>query len=171
MNTFWLKIAGIAVVVLVAIIVINVVSNSEPEPRPPQKTFRDQIEEDDRRLRADPQFKQPPQTTTPVQPGNQTRTVEPPKTGEPPKPKFRELSEIENIDAEQLFNNAIQFRKIGRLPGPRYRVMVDACRQIIQRYPGSEWAWKAKRMLGDIPEHYRSRYHITKEEIDLGNFK
>jgi len=171
MNTFWLKIAGIAVVVLVAIIVINVVSNSEPEPRPPQKTFRDQIEEDDRRLRADPQFKQPPQTTTPVQPGNQTRTVEPPKTDEPTKPKFRELSEIENIDAEQLFNNAIQFRKIGRLPGPRYRVMVDACRQIIQRYPGSEWAWKAKRMLGDIPEHYRSRYHITKEEIDLGNFK
>ncbi|HIJ51832.1 MAG TPA: hypothetical protein HPP66_01615 [Planctomycetes bacterium] len=171
MNTFWLKIAGIVIVVLVAIIVINVVSNSEPEPRPPQKTFRDQIEEDDRRLRADPQFKQPPQTTTPVQPGNQTRTVGPPKTGEPTKPKFRQLSEIENIDAEQLFNNAIQFRKIGRLPGPRYRVMVDACRQIIQRYPGSEWAWKAKRMLGDIPEHYRSRYHITKEEIDLGDFK
>ena len=175
MNTFWLKIAGIAIVVLGVVILINVFSN--PEPKPKEKTFWDQVEEDDRRLRADPQFIEPPKTTTPVQPTNQTRTVEPPRTVEPtrtvepPKPKFRELSEIENIDAEQLFNNAIQFRKIGRLPGPRYRVMVDACRQIIQRYPGSEWAWKAKRMLGDIPEHYRERYHITKEEIDLGNFK
>lgn len=165
MNTLWLKIAGIVVAVLGVIILINVFSNSKPEPRPPEKTFRDQIEEDDRRLRADPQYIGPPKTTTPVQPINQTQTVE------TPKPKFRELSEIENIDAEQLFNNAIQFRKIGRLPGPRYRVMVDACRQIIQKYPGSEWAWKAKRMLGDIPESYRSRYKITEEEIDLGDFK
>ncbi len=173
MNTFWLKIAGIAVAVLGVIILINVFSSSkpEPQPKPKEKTFRDQIEEDDRRLRADPQYIGPPKTTTPVQPTNQTQTVEPTRTVEPPKPKFRELSEIENIDAEQIFNNAIQFRKIGRLPGPRYKVMVDACRLIIQKYPGSEWAWKAKRMLGDIPESYRSRYKITEEEIDLGNFK
>ena len=171
MNTFWLKIAGIAIAVLGVIVLISVFSNSEKEPRPPEKTFRDQIEEDDRRLRADPQYIGPPKPPKPVQPTGPNTIVVPTKKVEPPKPKFRELTEIENIDAEQLFENAIQFRKIGRLPGPRYKVMVDACRQIIQKYPGSEWAWKAKRMLGDIPESYRSRYKITEEEIDLGEFK
>ena len=167
MNTFWLKIAGIVVAVLAAIIVINAVSSRpEPEPEPPEKTFWDQVEEDDKRLRADPQYIGPPKPPITVQPASPNTT-----TAEPPKPTFRKLTEIENIDAEQLFNNAIQFRKIGRLPGPRYKAMVDACRQIIQRYPGSEWAWKAKRLLADIPESYRSRYHITDEEIDLGEFR
>ena len=171
MNTFWLKIVALAGVVLGVIILINVFSSSKTEPEPKPKTFWDQVEEDDKKLRAEPQFKEPPKTTTSVQPGNQTQTLEPTTPVEPAKPQFRELSEIENIDAEQLFNNAIQFRKIGRLPGPRYKVMVDACRLIIQKYPGSEWAWKARRMLADIPEHYRSRYKITEEEIDLGNLK
>ena len=137
----------------------------------PEKTIYDQWEQDDKKLLAEPQFKEPPKTTTSVQPSNKNQILEQPKPVELAKPQFRELSETENIDAEQLFNNAIQFRKIGRLPGPRYKVMVDACRLIIQKYPGSEWAWKARRMLADIPEHYRSRYKITEEEIDLGNFK
>ena len=34
MNTFWLKIAGVAVAVLGVIILINVFSSSEPEPQP-----------------------------------------------------------------------------------------------------------------------------------------
>lgn len=172
MNTFWLKIAGIAVAVLVAIILINALSSRpEPQPKAPEKTFWDQVAEDDKRLRAEPQLKQPSKTITSVQPTDTNQAAEQTKPVEPLKPQFRELSEIEDIDAEQIFNNAIQFRKIGRLPGPRYRVMVDACRLIIQKYPGSEWAWKAKRMLADIPEDYRKRYHITEEEMDLGDFK
>jgi hypothetical protein len=173
MNTFWLKVAGIAVAVLCVIILINVISSSEsePQPEPREKTFWGQVEEDDKRLRAEPQYKQPTKTITSVQRTDTNQAAEQTGPVEPPKPQFRELSEIENIDAEQLFNHALQFRKIGRLPGPRYKVMVDTCRQIIQKYPGSEWAWKAKRMLADIPEHYRDRYHITEEEIDLGDFK
>ena len=163
MNTFWLKVAVVAVVVVGVVILINVFSN--PEPKPKEKTFWDQVEEDDKRLRADPQPKEPPEPTESQQSGNDGQTAE------PTKPQFRELSEIERIDAERLFNNAIQFRKIGRLPGPRYRVMVDACRQIIEKYPDSEYAFKAKRMLADIPERFRPRYNITKEEIDLGDWK
>ena len=165
MNTFWLKIAGLGVVVVGLIILVNALLPSETEPEPEPKTFWDQVEEDDKRLRADPQFKEPPKPGPSVQPGNETNTVE------PPKPQFRELSEIESIDAEKLFETAVQFRKIGRLPGPRYKTMVDCCRQIIQKYPGSEYAFKARRMLADIPEHYRERYKITDEEIDLGNLK
>ncbi len=66
---------------------------------------------------------------------------------------------------------ALAERKMARLPGMTYKRMVDYCRQIIQKWPGSEYAFKAKRMLADIPERYHQMYHITKEEIDLGNLK
>jgi len=171
MNTFWLKIAALAVVVVGLIVLVNALLSSESRPKKEPKTIYDQWEQDDERLRADPQLKKSSKTDVSVQPNNQDPIVEQPKSVEPPKPQFRELSEIERIDAEKLFNNAIQFRKIGRLPGPRYKTRVDWCRQRIQKYPGSEYAFKAKRMIADIPEHYRERYKITDEEIDLGDLK
>ena len=85
-------------------------------------------------------------------------------------PKFKELDEVETIEAERLFDYAIQQRKIGRLPGPAYKPMVDACRQIIREFPGSEFDYKARRMLTDIPEKYRETYKITEEEISLTQF-
>jgi uncharacterized protein (UPF0128 family) len=44
--------------------------------------------------------------------------------------------------------------------------MVQYCRQILEKYPGSEYAYKAKRILADIPENERTRYHITDDEIN-----
>ena len=60
MNTFWLKIAGIAVVALGLIIIISIFSGSEKEPQTKSepKTFRDVIREDDKRLRAEPEATQ-----------------------------------------------------------------------------------------------------------------
>ncbi|MBA7694693.1 hypothetical protein ES703_103306 [subsurface metagenome] len=165
MNTFWLKIAGLTVLVVGVIILITVfTSGTDSEPKKPQKTVYDQWEEDDKRLRAEPQYQEPPATTPPVQ---QTRPVA------PPKPEFKKLSEIEEIQAQRLFEAAMTERKMGRLPGIRlgYKKMVDHCREIIRRWPDSEYAFNAKRMLADIPERYRKMYNITKEEIDLGNLK
>ncbi len=165
MNTFWLKIAGLAVLVMGVIILITVfTSGTDSEPKEPQKTVYDQWEEDDKRLRAEPQYKEPPATAPLVQ---QTTPVA------PPKPEFKKLSEIEDIQALRLFNLAIQERKMGRLPGIRlgYKKMVDHCREIIRRWPDSKYAFEAKRMLADIPERYHKMYNITKEEIDLGNLK
>ena len=56
---------------------------------------------------------------------------------------------------------------MGRLPGVSYGAMVQYCREIIERYPGSEYAYKAKRMLADIPAEQRERFHITDDEINL----
>jgi len=163
MNTFWLKIAGAAVVVVGVIILVKaLLPKSEPEP---QKTVYDVWEKDDKRLRAEPQPKEPPPTTSVVQPRNNTQAVE------PPKPQFKELSEEEKVEAERLLEMALTERKMARLPGMTPKRMVDYCRQIIQKWPGSEYAFKAKRMLADIPERYREMYHITKEEINLGNLK
>ena len=56
MNTFWLKIAGVAVLVVGVIILVTVfTSGTDSEPKEPQKTFYDQWEEDDKKLRTEPQ--------------------------------------------------------------------------------------------------------------------
>ena len=151
MNTFWLKTAGLVVVVGGLIILVNVLSTPESEPKPEPKTFYDVIEEDDKRLRAEPKFEDINQAPQPV-------------------PEFKELTEIESVEAERLFEFAVQQRKIGRLPTTGFKPMVDACREIIRRFPGSEFDYKARRMLADIPQRYRERYKITEEEIDLTRF-
>jgi len=165
MNTFWLKIAGVAVLVVGVIILITVfTSGTDSEPQEPQKTVYDQWEEDDKRLRAEPQYQEPLATIPSVQ---QTTPVA------PLKPEFKKLNEIEEIQAQKLFEAAMTARKMGRLPGIRlgYKNMVDHCREIIRRWPESKYAFDAKRLLADIPERYHKMYNITKEEIDLGNLK
>ncbi len=165
MNTFWLKIAGLAVLVVGVIFLISVFSpETDSEPKEPQKTIYDQWKEDDERLRAEPQYKEQPATTPSVQ---QTTPVA------PPKPEFKKLNEIEEFQAQKLFEAAITARKMGRLPGIRlgYKNMVNHCREIIRKWPDSEYAFNAKRLLADIPQRYHNMYNITKEEIDLGNFK
>ncbi len=163
MNTFWLKIAGVAVLVVGVIFLISVFSpGTDSEPKEPQKTIYDQWEEDENKLSAEPQYKEPPATTPSVQ---QTIPVA------PPKPEFKKLSEIEDIQAQQLWEWVKSQRKMGRLPIMGYGQMVKTCRDIIQRWPESEYAFYAKRALADLPERYHKMYNITKEEIDLGNFK
>ena len=169
MDKFWLKIVGFAVVVLGLIILVKVFSTSETEPQTKPKTVYDVWEQDDKRLRAEPEFKEPPQTGQSKSPKSRQVVVQKPEL----KPEFEELSFEDEFQAGKLLNLAIQERKMGRLPGIRlgYKKMVDHCREIIQRWPDSEYAFKAKRMLRDIPQRYRKMYNITDQEIDLGNLK
>ncbi|MHC4752204.1 MAG: hypothetical protein ACYTFW_20320, partial [Planctomycetota bacterium] len=175
MNTFWLKIAGAVVgIVLVVVGISFLKSLTDSKPKEPQQTIYDTFDADEKRLRAEPEFNEPPKTNTSAQPPKTSTTTQPPSQTveqtepiEPPKPRFKKLSEIEEIQAQKLFNVAIQERKMGRLPGIRlgYKKMVDHCREIIQRWPDSIYAFQAKRMLADIPERYHKMYNITKEEI------
>ena len=175
MDKFWLKMVVLAVVVVAVVVIVKTLPPSEPKPEP--KTFGDVIREDDKRLRADAEFdevaEEPNEEVVEVE--EAVEVVEVPKVVveevEVVKPQFRELSEIEEIEAEQLFEFALNQRKIGRVPVTGFKPMVDACRKIISKFPDSVYAFKAKRMLGDIPKRYRRRYKITDEEIDLGNLK
>jgi hypothetical protein len=156
MNTFWLKAGAVAVVVVGLIIVVTAfLRKSEPKTKP--KTYYDVIAEDDKRLRANPE---PAVEESPA--AENTRTSESVKPE--PKPQFKELSLEDKVQAEKLFELALFHRKQGRLPGMSYKKMVDYCREIIQRWPDSEYAFKARRMLRDIPERYRKLYNITDEE-------
>ncbi len=167
MNTFWLKIAAFALVVMIAIVLIGVFSPSEKsqpateptdKPETKQKTFYDQVAEDKRKFSAKPQLleEQTPQPST-----------------EPITLYFRPLSEIDKIEAERLLNVAVPGRSIGRLPmasGAGAKLMVDCCRQIISKWPDSWYAYNAKRMLIDMPERFRQRYNITQQELDISEF-
>ena len=161
MSSFWLKVAAVVVVVTVIVILVRnfLPSKTQTQPRAEPKSFYEVIEEDDRRLRAEPQ---PPSQER----GPQEQTGLP---QQPASPHFKELSEVEKIEAERLFEMALAQRKMGRLPGVGYKQMVDYCRQIIEKFPDSEYEFKTKRILADIPERYRRQYNITDEEIKIGN--
>ncbi len=179
MNTFWLKIVGITVLVVGVIVLINVIKGgkTQTESKPPSKTFYDQVEEDKKRFLAEPQ-----QVQEPVQ-GQKSvandkiavESVQPPaKQARPPEPTqlyFKPLAEIDTIEAERLLNVAVPGRSIGRLPMTGFKLMVDSCRQIIRRWPDSWYAYRAKQMLADMPPRYRQRYKITQDEMDVSRFE
>ena len=184
MNTFWLKIMGLAVLAVAVIILIGFFTSgteSEPqEPKKPQKTFYDQAEEDKEKFLTKPEALDSQSQTTAkeqTQPTeNQTAVQTTPPAIRQPKPAqpvtlyFKELGEIEKIEAERLFNVAVPGRSIGRLPMTGFKLMVDNCRTIIQRWPDSFYAYNAKRMLADLPERYQKRYQVTEQEKDVSMF-
>ena len=177
MDTFWLKIVLFALLVVGVIVFIGFLTSGTDEP---EKTFYDQVEEDRQEFLAQPQpLKEQEKTQVP----EQSQVVESKEAAEPvvpvqkqvvkPKPTvlyFKPLSEIEQIEAEKLLNVAVPGRSIGRLPMTGFNLMVPNCRQIIQRWPDSQYAYQARRLLADLPVRYQTRYNVTKEEIDLSMY-
>ena len=177
MDTFWLKIVGFALLVVGVIVLIGILTSGTDEP---EKTFYDQVEEDRQEFLAQPQPLEE-RETTPVPEQSQVveskEAVEPAvpvqKQVEQPKPTvlyFKPLSEIDQVEAERLLNVAVPGRSIGRLPMTGFNLMVPNCRQIIQRWPDSQYAYQSKRLLADLPPRYQTRYNVTKEEMDVSMF-
>ncbi len=168
MNTVWLKIAATVVLLVVIFVIISKVANQMSKPAEPERTVGDTFRDDEKRLRAEPNLVEPKVVeSNAVEPNaSAQQAAEQQKPAAEPR-QFRKLTEDEEAGASQLFELAITQRKMGRLPGITYGAMVQYCREIIERYPGSEYAYKAKRMLGDIPPDKREFFHITKDELDL----
>lgn len=174
MNTLWVKVAiGGAVVLGLVILVISFLP-SDPQPESGPSSVYEQWEKDDAKLRAEPEpvVEEPPEPAPANEPTTTSTPIKPVTPTEPTTtPQFVELSIEQKVQAEKLFEMALFHSKQGRLPVMTYKKMVDYCREIIQRWPESEYAFKAKRMLRHMPERHRTRYHITEEEIDLGGLK
>ena len=186
MNTLWLKTAVVLVVLTAGFVVFSSLSSDEEKsPRPGNKTFSEVVEEDDRRLRAEPESVRVAEAAEQTS-EEQTDMAEPESSpeessdntgnrmqkeleiAESQKPRFRELPLEQRLQAEKLFEMVMFHRKSGRLPtGMGYKKMVDYCREIIEKYPGTEYAFKARRALRDIPERYRRIYNLTDEELGL----
>jgi hypothetical protein len=165
MSTFWLKIAGVVVVILGVIVLVNVFSSSEPERANKPKTFYESAARDRDKFLTEPKPANEAKNNDSI--GTAKQTPRPPETV---TLYFSELSEIDKIEAERLLNVAVPGRSIGRLPMTGFRLMVDNCRRIIERWPDSWYAYRAKQMLADMPPRFHPRYHITEEELDLSRF-
>jgi hypothetical protein len=198
MNTIWLKIAGVAVVAVVVIVVLGRFGGDKPEsePRAAQteakpaekpKTFYDMAERDKQLGEApQPAEPQPPDgpQPAPVQPPAPPPTPPPPTTAQlaaqgvflpsaitqPMTLFFKPLSEEDEIAAQQIMPYATAGRSIGRLPVMQYGLMVKACRQILERWPDSWYAFRAKQMLEEISERYAQNYNITPQEMDISRY-
>ncbi len=186
MSTFWLKIAGAAVVAFLIVIAIGMFTsngaNESERPEEPQKTFYDVAQEDRDRYLAEPEpvIEKPDseiQTTETAQeiPEQQSAPSQIQPAPAPQKPTeaiiyVKPLGEIEQIEAERIYNVAVPNRSIGRLPTTSYKPMTDNCRQIITRWPDSYYAYQCKRLLAEMPERYQTRFNVTEEELDTSSF-
>jgi hypothetical protein len=179
MNTFWLKIAGVAVgVVAIIIVASNFLSEEVDKALEPETGFSDQVEKDRRFLEKPEEVEVPTEQQPPAE---VVKPVDDPPRLPPNRPVvqeqkipdvlyFKPLGEIEKIEAERLINAAVPGRSVGRLQVGYKQLMVDPCREIIRRWPDSFYAFQAKRMLADLPERFQDRYRVTEQERDLSRF-
>ena len=171
MDTFWLKVAAIAAVLIVGIgAVVRWTSKSIEEAQNPKQTFSDMVQKDKEELLAEPSAKDL------TKPTEKPVVDKPDESGEPVAPAkpvtfyFTEISEIEQIQAERLLALVPSGRSIGRLPMTGFNLMVETCRQMMGKWPDSIYDYKARRALAEMPERYRARYRITEDDIDLTRF-
>ncbi len=179
MNTFWLKIAALAIAVVAGIIVIGSFTGGDSEPKEPQATFYDKAEEDQQRFLAEPQPLEEHEIESaaeqqPAADNSQAAVPVPPtpRPMEPPKPKIvycTVLSEMNQIEAQRFLNVAAPGYSLGSLQ-VGYNLMMQNCRQILRKWPDSTYAYRAKVMIIDMPERYRQRYKVTEDELDLSTF-
>lgn len=150
----------ISLVVLAAAIIFVVKyfkSNQAAAPKEPDKGISEVMAEDDKRLRPTEEELGGPVETT--DPGISERTRD-------QDSKYRVLAAEERVAAERTFEMALAQRKIARMPGMTYKLMVDYCRDMIQKYPGTIFEEKARQMLSEIPVDKRALYNITEQEIN-----
>lgn len=177
MGTFWLKLAAIAIVLIVGIGAVVVwTSEGIEEAQNPEKTFSDMVQKDKQELLAEPSAEdlaepaEEPETTEADKPEEPSEPAAQPKPAEPVTLYFTELSEIDKIEADRLLAMVPSGRSMGRLPMTGYNLMVETCRQMMNKWPGSIYDYKARRALAQMPQRYRARYDITEDDIDLTRF-
>jgi hypothetical protein len=183
MNTFWLKLAGGIVVALVLLIVgASFFSSKDTSPEPADdtsseslvekvtetKSFAKQVEEDKEKFAVQP----PPQPKQAPEPSSQTSEPRKPTAPAPVEPKViyvKPLDEIDSIQAEKLLSAAVPGRSMARLR-VGYNLTVQNCRQILNDYPDTWFAYQAKRVLADLPERLRPNYKLTDDLLDTSMF-
>ena len=161
MSAFWLKMAGFAVVIAAIVIAVSFLSSPEAEEEIPV------VFEQEARQVETPEAEE-------VEVVRQEATEQPERRKRPTRPSrprvVREQIEIVegeevNPQAEKLYQMAVIESKIARKPMMTYKKMVDYCRQLIQDYPDTKYAKRARQLLRQMPERERRKYNVTNEEM------
>lgn len=194
MSSIWMKIAGLAVAVVVVIVVLGRLGGEKPAPEPAakDKTFYDMAERD-KQFNEEPKAVQEPQTEATQQPAAETQAqpaqqattpmqqtaaqvpgvVLPSSIAQATTLYFKPLSEEDDIAAQQLLPYATAGRSIGRLPVVQYGLMMKAVEQIEQRWPDSWYCFRAKQLMEEITQYsdsYAQTYKITPQRLDISKF-
>ncbi|MBN1816147.1 MAG: hypothetical protein JW828_02230 [Sedimentisphaerales bacterium] len=108
---------------------------------------------------------------TPTAPPKPNPIIPPRRTGIPqtqltdPDENFIEDPSL--FDAGKKLEFARTFVSIGRKRMMTSKQGVDACREILQRWPNTKYAEEARQLLRLVPENERKKYNITNEELGL----
>lgn len=166
---FWVKFALAAVAgVVVLMIVLTFLPPQDGPSAGDQRqaedtaTVYDRWQEDSERLRAPVDQPQQPE------PDQQPQDAVEPEDSQPSEPQpqqYRQLSPEQQMQAERLLDHAIQSRQQARLPGFTWNRTVDACMQIIEQFPDTEYEMQARRILAEIPQRYRRLLNVTDEQL------
>jgi len=167
MDSFWVKMGVFAVIIAgVVYLVTKSPTSTIKDKKETTKSFSEVVMEDQERLRAEPVLKEGTGADETAAKESAEEAVAKAPRPTPAKREFKELSETEQIEAERLLEVAINGRSMGRLPGVGFKLMVDTCREIIRKFGGSSYEYRARRMLGEVPERLWPMYKITKEEVE-----
>lgn len=193
MSSIWAKIAAAAVAIVLVIVVLGRLGGDKPASQPAEKdkTFYDMAERDKQFTEEPKAVEQPPAEASqqvvgepqaqPEQPAQQTTAPAQEPAAQVPGVllpgsitqattlHFKPLDETEEVSAQQLLPWAVAGRSIGRLPMMQYGSMVKACRDILQRWPDSWYAFRAKQMLEEVADRH-AQYNITPQELDISRF-
>ena len=178
MVKLWLSLAVAAMVALALIIGASIFFSSDREPeRPdsiadqespdqpePVQTVYDAFEQDERRMESIPK-----QADTNAAPQTPDTTIETQETATK-EPVFKKLTPEQEIEADRIWQYVKSQYKIGTRLMMSPKKAIDSCRDLMKRFPGSEYDFKARRVLADIPEQYHKQHHITNQETDLSIF-
>jgi len=157
MKSFWLKIGALAVVIIGLVVVVSVISTSQPQQESQQEYTDEEPQE---------QIEQRRETRTEEYRQRRTEAIEQ-SVQKPPKPEPDDDLNIEEMEAERLYILAETQYKIGGKMGMSFKKMVDTCREIITRYPETSFAPKARTLLRRLPERHRKLYNVTDEEMGI----
>ncbi len=170
MSTFWLKIAALGVIVIIAVVLLVNFMSSGIEQATDIERMEKLAAAQEARLQAElaeaeRQAEQAKaEQTQPERVGVEQPTMRP----EPSKPQPDEFEQLEqNVQAQRLYQMAEAEFKIARKPLMTPKRCVDYCREIIRKWPNSAEAAKARVLLRKLPERYRKMYNITDEEMGI----
>jgi len=168
MNTFWLKIAGFAVVIVGLIIVVKALSPKVGDALDVEKMFEESkqlAEAQEEKLQAE--LAEAEAQAEQAQ-AEQTEAKQPSVQPKPPRPLSNDIERLQqDLQAQRLYQMAETEFRIARKPLMSYKRCVDYCRQLIEKYPDSPEAAKARVLLRKMPERDRRLYNITDEEMGL----
>ena len=163
MNTFWLKMAVFAVVVVSLIVLVKFLSSEVEEATDFEKTA-ELMEAQEVELQAE---LAEAQRRAEGAKAKQAEPKQPAASSKEPQPTSDEEKVATNLQAQKLYEMAEVKFKIGRKPLMSFKKCVDYCRELIEKYPDTAEAAKARVLLRRIPERRRKKWNITDEELEI----